>query len=173
MTTTRTRARCGEHGAPLTYSAPGPYRCSSPDAPCAILPRELLAELGEWIDVTDAGNVLVCACDECSDEYGPCEEHGEELAQRAGASSRTADELLAVFVADVRGIREAAGLPVAELDADEARLLAIEGWADTPEDSEQLAELAEHAEQSLPSGVHTYWEDGYRIVRVIGGPLAD
>lgn len=51
---------------------------------------------------------------ECSEEYGPCEAHSEVLAQRDGASTRTADELLAVFIGDAEGI---IGRPITEHDA--------------------------------------------------------
>jgi hypothetical protein len=38
---------------------------------------------------------------ECSEDYGACEDHRDVLAQREGASSRTADDLMYVFLTDV------------------------------------------------------------------------
>lgn len=59
---------------------------------------------------------------ECSEEYGPCEDHSEVLAQREGASTRTADELLAVFIGDAEDI---IGRPITEHDAS---AVAAEYW---------------------------------------------
>lgn len=115
---------------------------------------------------------------ECSEEYGPCENHGEELAQREGASVRTADELLAVFIGDVEGV---IGRPIAEHDAS---AVAAEYWTATDNaggwiDHDRFPDLAEAlhdaatygAEAALPAGAHVWWEDGYVISRITGGPL--
>lgn len=39
-------------------------------------------------------------CGDCSEEYGPCDTHGETVVSREGASTRTADELQSMFIAD-------------------------------------------------------------------------
>ena len=43
---------------------------------------------------------------ECTDEYGPCEAHSETIIVREGASTRTADDLVATFLEDVAGMWE-------------------------------------------------------------------
>jgi hypothetical protein len=45
-------------------------------------------------------------CEECSEDYGPCEDHCEVVIVREGASSRTADDLAATFVEDVATMYE-------------------------------------------------------------------
>jgi hypothetical protein len=120
-------------------------------------------------------------CD-CSEEYGPCEDHSELLVSREGASLRTADELLSVFIDD-------AAILGAELSpygkdivfrADAA--MAVEGpmsnWLPETEDGyelrDALATVANQVETELYTlGYLVYWEDGYRIVKVTGGPLAE
>ncbi len=47
-------------------------------------------------------------CD-CTEDYGPCESHSVTLVSREGASTRTADELAAVFLDDVRDLYTDAG----------------------------------------------------------------
>lgn len=122
---------------------------------------------------------------ECSENYGPCEDHSDVLAQREGAAVRTADELMAVFVGDVAAILADAGI-----DPDAGMLAAIRdadayweacpngGWApiedpDTYSLADALGDAVQHAEQSLPAGVYVWWDDGYVISRITGGPLAD
>jgi hypothetical protein len=112
------------------------------------------------------------ACD-CTDEYGPCEDHGQTLAQREGASLRTAHELCALFVSEVDDIRAAEGLPPVADQTDRARLEAVEGWLDEPDAIEWLEDITREADSSLPAGVVSYWDDGYVIVRLMGGPLTD
>lgn len=112
---------------------------------------------------------------ECSDEYGPCETHGLVVAQRDGAGARrTADELLQVFVED------AVGLGVTLTDDEcavvshvDTELNGSQHWLDDADLSEALAELALDVEMRLPDGLAVYWDDGYRIVQMVGGPLVD
>lgn len=123
---------------------------------------------------------------ECSEEYGPCEEHGETIAQREGASTRTADELLAVFIDDAVGI----GVELSPWGADVlarawANLNANErygvAWFSTDEEGSALHDevrtLVDQVENDLATmdggGMHVWWEDGYVISRVTGGPLVD
>jgi hypothetical protein len=144
---------------------------------------------------------------ECSEDCGPCEAHSEVLAQRAGACTRTADELLAVFIGDAEDI---IGRPITEHDASavaDAYWRATGnagGWVehDGPDigiggkvigtgaygpairvcsDVIAAADLAEvlrdaaiyGAEGALPADVWVWWEDGYVISQITGGPLAD
>lgn len=125
---------------------------------------------------------MTTACD-CSEDYGPCEAHAEVLAQREGASLRTADELCAVFIGDVdallaeAGVTPDAGMVAAVGDA-EAYWNACPsgGWApiggaDDYPLADALRDALTFAEQSLPEGVYVWWDDGYVISRVTGGPL--
>jgi len=117
---------------------------------------------------------------ECSEEYGPCEDHSEVLAQREGASLRTADELLAVFIGDVEDI---IGRPVTEHDASAVAAEYWEatdnvgGWVDCdrfPDLAEALHDAATYgAEGALPADVWVWWEDGYVVSRITGGPLLE
>lgn len=128
-------------------------------------------------------------CD-CSDEYGPCEDHSELFVMREGAAVRTADELLAVFVADATDLlasdlcddEDRAAARRALDDANAAAAAYWEatdnagGWApydpDEPSSlAEWLSDAAYQLEGCLPFSV--YWDDGYRIIRTIGGPLTD
>jgi hypothetical protein len=117
-------------------------------------------------------------CD-CSDEYGPCEQHCELLVVREGASLRTADELALVRCDDIIDVGD-----FPEADArrgDLARLwAALElsrtpgsgcAWFCDPDDAEEAHELAARMEDDLPEDVRVYVDDGYRIVRLTGGPL--
>ena len=124
------------------------------------------------------------AC-ECSEGDGPCGGHSDVLAQREGAAVRTADELCAVFVGDVAayladaGIDPDAGMLAAMADADAYWTVCPSGgWAPVEDPdayslSEALADAVRFAEQALPSGVCVWWEDGYVISRITGGPLLD
>lgn len=116
----------------------------------------------------------------CSEEYGLCEDHSVVLARRGGAALRTADELLAVFIGDVEAI---VGRPITDHDAS---AVAAEYWTATDNaggwlDHERFPDLAEAlhdaatygAEGALPSDVYVWWDDGYVISRITGGPLAD
>jgi hypothetical protein len=107
-------------------------------------------------------------CD-CSEDYGPCEQHGTVLAQRAGASNRTADELTYVYVLDCFAILEQDPTPVARdiLERVEAAG-GNSGWIDCDDDDEtsdladELRDLAWQMESTI--GAWTFWDDGYRIV---------
>lgn len=121
----------------------------------------------------------------CSDEYGPCEFHGETLVTREGASVRTADDLSHTFCEDVCSVTHS--YPSPEFEADLVRLgnaLADAEsygvrWLPDPEDTDgedmrdTLSDMVGTAEAHLGAhGLSVWWEDGYRIVRVTGGPLA-
>jgi len=127
---------------------------------------------------------------ECSEEYGPCEEHGEVIAQREGASTRTADDLAYVFLTDVLAIAEDRGLISADMrgrvNVDKLRE-AIDYWEDEnlwddtmgcrwvrdDVDAEIHDEIAIGESVLADLGLAVYWEDGYVISRVTGGPLVD
>jgi len=127
---------------------------------------------------------------ECSEEYGPCEEHCEVLARREGASSRTADDLVYVFLTDVLAIAENRGLISADMrgrvNVDKLRE-AIDYWdnddlwSDTMGcrwvrddiDAEIHDDIVWGEQVAAELGLSVWWEDGYVISRVTGGPLVD
>ena len=124
---------------------------------------------------------------ECSEEYGPCEEHCEVIAQRAGASSRTADDLAYVFLCDVLDIVEDGGhAPTVTASGLASLRDAVIYWEDdsrwddnygcrwVKEDEDSIHDDIVWGEQvATDLGLSVYWEDGYVISRVTGGPLVD
>lgn len=119
---------------------------------------------------------------ECSEDYGPCEEHGIVLAQREGASLRTADELAAVYIGDVLSLIDnaaneaSAALSTARANAE--RYWAVcpnGGWAPFDDDDYSLGEALQDSVTACETYAPgwTFWNDGFRIVRVTGGPLID
>lgn len=115
-------------------------------------------------------------CD-CSEEYGPCEAHSEVLAQRVGSSNRSADELLAVYLDDALAINPDAFTPddldvKARVDAALAANGPFDSWLDNDVLADELLDVAHQVESYLGDAV-TYWDDGYVIVRITGGPLSN
>lgn len=117
----------------------------------------------------------------CSEEFGPCEWHGEILVSRVGASSRTADELLAQFAHDCLALDPDCLSPVGRewlADADAALDKGrdpISGVAWISEEDEIARDGLEDLRRQLESyfaDLWITWEDGYVIARVTGGPLA-
>ncbi len=112
-------------------------------------------------------------CD-CSDEYGPCEEHCEVLVVREGASLRTADELALVRCDDCLevGIYDAADPRRGDLTRLWAALALSRdstsacAWFDDPDDAQEARELTDSLESDLPEDVRLYSDDGYQIVRL-------
>jgi hypothetical protein len=134
-------------------------------------------------EATQRRETVVTDCD-CTEEYGPCEEHGETLVSREGAAVRTADDLLVTFIDDARDAGRFVLSPWGEdvLRQAEDNLSANESmgvrWLSGDEEGasirEDLDTLQYQVEAELATaGLSTYWEDGYRIVRITGGPLAD
>lgn len=116
-------------------------------------------------------------CD-CSEEYGPCEMHCVQLAQREGASLRTADELCLVYLDDALGIDPEClspyGLDVklrAETALRELSDACMSNWLDDHQLADELRDVCWQVESHLDA--QTYWEDGYRIVKITGGPLLE
>jgi hypothetical protein len=113
---------------------------------------------------------------ECSEEYGPCEEHGETLVVREGASTRTADESALCLIDDLVGLGAAELSPYGAVVVDQARaaLDAAEGpcaWIDPDQYANLAEELYEVANQveCNASAVLVFHDDGYRIVRPSAG----
>jgi hypothetical protein len=106
---------------------------------------------------------------ECSDEYGPCEAHGETVVIREGASLRSADELCHEFLGDVASVLRS--WPSDEYREAETRLgnaLADSdgSWFDDPDDADECRDLVTNGEAALgDAGYMVIWDDGYRIVR--------
>jgi hypothetical protein len=115
---------------------------------------------------------------ECSEDFGPCEQHSEVLAQREGAAVRTADELAAIFIGDVEALRPT--VRVYEADFETARDVAAEYWEQNPNGGWAEPELSEALSDSIYAGewmlaelgLSVYWDDGFVIYRITGGPLA-
>lgn len=115
---------------------------------------------------------------ECSEDYGPCEDHCIVLAQREGASTRTADELSYVLIMDVIGASEADGLkrsdvlsPYGESVIEDVEKAWTDGsgWLDDRELADALYDVAHQVEDASD-----YWiihDDGYVMVKVTGGPF--
>lgn len=117
--------------------------------------------------ITDTGTC------ECSDEYGPCEFHGETVVMREGSASRAADDLAHTFLGDVASVLRR--WPSEEFRKAELRLgnaLHDSGgsWFDDPDDADECRELCTEGESALgDAGYVTYWDDGYRIIRPLPG----
>lgn len=111
------------------------------------------------------------ACLECSEEYGPCELHGETLVQREGASLRTADELLVLYLDDMASIGQGELSPYGAdvLARAESALEAARSphsgtaWIEDLDLVDELHTVVNQVESA--SDYLTYWDDGYRIVR--------
>jgi hypothetical protein len=109
-------------------------------------------------------------CD-CSDEHGPCEQHGDVLVAREGASLHTADELAIIEIGDlvslgaelsVWGRAEYVRLAV-QLEADRDATSGV-AWFSDPDDGEAARALADQLE-SYVADLWIVHDDGYRIVR--------
>lgn len=123
-------------------------------------------------------------CD-CSEDYGPCEDHMEVYAQREGASTRTADDLVYVFLTDVLScaedvdIRQGAEVDLTRLHdsitywGDDARWTDNMGcrWVSDDEEAEIHDEMSVGENVLSDLGLSVSWDDGYMIYRVTGGPL--
>ncbi len=109
---------------------------------------------------------------ECSEEYGPCERHGELLAQRDGASSRTADELTLVLIDDLISVGAELspwGKDIVEQAEAQLNDDPIDSrWLEDPDLVDALMDVADQAEAYV-ADLWVIRDDGYRIVR----PLAD
>ena len=118
---------------------------------------------------------------ECSEDYGACEDHRDVLAQREGASTRTADDLAFVFLCDVVDIMEDAGISGGGPD-EQALRAAVDYWGENSRwnDSYGCRWVAEELtrdgiviQEDIPKGESVLsnlglvvdWEDGYVISR--------
>jgi hypothetical protein len=119
---------------------------------------------------------------ECSEEYGPCERHSELLVSREGSSLRTGDELLSVFIDDAVSL--GAELSPYGKDivfrADAAMQVSgpMSNWLPDTEEGYELRDALQTVANQVETELYTlgysvYWEDGYRIVKITGGPLND
>lgn len=120
---------------------------------------------------------------ECSEEFGPCENHSELKISREGASLRTADDLALVFLQDCLELgvettpwgKEVIAKAEAALTANES--MGVRWLPDTDEGSgirDDMATLEWQLESELSElGFSVYREDGYRIVKITGGPLSE
>ena len=111
-------------------------------------------------------------CD-CSEEYGPCEQHCDQLVSREGASSHTADELALIRIDDCVSVgAEMTAEQRIAFDALSAHLAIDENprsgcaWFSNPDWEEEAFDLADAVESSLPDRVYLFADDGYVIVRL-------
>lgn len=120
-------------------------------------------------------------CD-CTEEFGPCEQHSELFVSREGASLRTADELLTVFLNDAKDLgAELSPYGQDVLTRADAALMeyakenvSFSAWLDDAELQDELATVVSQLETELYTlGYSIYWEDGYRIVKITGGPFKE
>jgi hypothetical protein len=118
---------------------------------------------------------------ECSEEYGPCELHGEVLAQRDGRDG--ADHLALQCIADVMAHDNGSERIVIALLAGEPwqpnDTLSVVGWATYQEANDNLTSGGWCEDPDLSQAVsdlvwmvecntdlYVTWDDGYTIVRV-------
>lgn len=115
---------------------------------------------------------------ECSDEFGPCEQHGEMLVIREGASQRTADSLLLLLCHDLidcgAEVSSWGKQLLERADHEEARAMSSYGtsWFCTEEfgGERMYSDLLSLADQlEVDAEVSVTMDDGYTIVR----PSAD
>lgn len=113
---------------------------------------------------------ITCDCD--PDEMLPCEEHMVVLAQREGASARTGDELLSVWVHDAvffRGVelspwgRDLLSRYDAALESNRRFGVAWlpDGRQVLAEEMDTLRNQVEVSLALLDEPVYTHWDDGY------------
>jgi len=113
-------------------------------------------------------------CVDCSEEYGPCEKHSELITSREGASLRTADELCELFIEDAVALGAELSAYGRVIQARVNDKLSNESWLEDADLAEELRDVTNQMETELSTlGYSTYWDDGYRIIRVTGGPLAE
>jgi len=107
----------------------------------------------------------------CSDEYGPCERHGDTLVVREGASLHTADELAMILIEDLQSVGaelspwgvEQRDRLAKQLETDRDSTSGV-AWFAFPEDAEAARDLADQLEGYV-ADLWVVHEDGYRIVR--------
>ena len=108
---------------------------------------------------------------ECSDEYGPCEQHGDTLVVREGASLHTADELALLLVSDLNDCGVVIGpnavvelVRLQEILARDTDPVSGCGWFADPDDAEAAQDLAQRTESNI-GNLWVVQNDGYVIVR--------
>lgn len=119
-------------------------------------------------------------CDDCTEEFGPCENHCEVLIVREGASLRTADELTVQFIDDAVSLGAELS-PWGKTVLQRAKKLLADNesmgvaWLPEGPDGDEVRDdldtLTWQVEANLEPMV--YREDGYRIIKITGGPLAE
>ena len=131
-------------------------------------------------DMCNDGN---CKC-ECDEEYGPCEDHCTVLVQREGASTRTADDLLYVYLCDVvdliadqtgdenvlspwgEDVLERAGALLDQNDHYGCRWLPEDEGEQMYDEMTTLQYQLEASVSTLDQTIWTTWNDGFWIVEV-------
>lgn len=122
------------------------------------------------------GGLMRVEC-ECSEDFGPCERHMTVLAQREGASTRTADALALVFLYDVadliddaRGFKDIKARDIADGWRDDATWSGThpgDGWIEHEDDDHaEIGDDVSMVETWLPGDMWVAWDDGYVISRM-------
>jgi len=109
-----------------------------------------------------------CVLSDVNDDE-TCEEHRHTPVIREGASLRTGDELLEVFVIDAADLLGDGDLPAAwavVLEACDEDHAVHGAWLGNDDLREELEEIKRHAEgQLVNAGWTVDWDDGYVIWR--------
>lgn len=131
------------------------------------------AETG-WTDEPIEPDMAWLSAPTTADDSAECYEENPHtpsewiVAQRAGSSNRTSDELAAVFVIDTAEIIGEESLN-ADQKEDYAFAGTIDGWCEDPDDSQALSDMIGTWESYLgDAGYSVVWDDGYWIYW--GGP---
>jgi len=102
------------------------------------------------------------------------------MVSREGASLRTADELLSVFIDDAVGLGAELSPYGKDIVFRADAAMQVEGsmsnWLPDTEDGQELrdalATIANQVETELYTlGYSVYWDDGFRVLKVTGGPF--
>jgi hypothetical protein len=118
----------------------------------------------------------------CSEEFGPCDLHCEVLVSREGASHRTSDELLSVFIDDAVALGAAISSYGRDIVSRADSAMQVDGpmsnWLPDTEEGYELRDALQTVANQMETELYTlgysiYWEDGYRVVKITGGPLAE
>lgn len=109
----------------------------------------------------------------CTDEYGPCDAHGDILIVRDGASVRTADESAVLFIEDACSLGAALS-PYGDdvlkraneaLEANRSQASGV-AWLDDEGLHDEVMTVYGQVETELATlGIYTYQQDGYWMVR--------
>jgi hypothetical protein len=130
-------------------------------------------QCGEVIVWDNDAEELILETGECECYDGnPHVVESQIVCSRAGASSRTADELSAQLIIDAWDIVIDSYSPSPWESATYKSVCDVTGWLDDPDDAEYLNDVRDHFERILGDrGMCVAWEDGYSIIRAFNPKL--